>query len=64
MPLACCGGTSKWCVAAARRNCSFTTRPASTSGVSGATKAMLTITHTDALALAHVILVGEPVNSR
>jgi holo-[acyl-carrier protein] synthase len=30
----------------------------------GASKAMLTITHTDSLALAHVILVGEPVTSR
>ena len=30
----------------------------------GASKAMLTITHTDALALAHVILVGESSNAR
>ena len=28
----------------------------------GATRALLTITHTDALALAHVILIGEGVN--
>ena len=30
----------------------------------GATRALLTITHTDTLALAHVILVGDPVNAR
>lgn len=30
----------------------------------GATKALLTITHTDTLALAHVILMGQPVNTR
>ncbi len=30
----------------------------------GASKALLTITHTDSLALAHVILVGEPANAR
>lgn len=29
----------------------------------GATRALLTITHTDTLALAHVILVGDPGNS-
>jgi holo-[acyl-carrier protein] synthase len=28
----------------------------------GASRALLTITHTDSLALAHVILVGDPVN--
>ncbi len=28
----------------------------------GASKAMLTITHTDSLAIAHVILIGEAVN--
>jgi holo-[acyl-carrier protein] synthase len=30
----------------------------------GATRALLTITHTDTLALAHVILVGDPGNPR
>jgi holo-[acyl-carrier protein] synthase len=30
----------------------------------GAVRAHLTITHTDTLALAHVILVGDPVNPR
>ena len=30
----------------------------------GATRALLTITHTDTLALAHVILVGDPANPR
>lgn len=30
----------------------------------GAARALLTITHTDTLALAHVILVGEAVNPR
>ncbi len=29
----------------------------------GASRALLTITHTDTLALAHVILVGDPVNA-
>ena len=41
------------------RNWSFTTPPASTSRRLGATRALLTITHTDALALAHVILVND-----
>jgi holo-[acyl-carrier protein] synthase len=30
----------------------------------GATRALVTITHTDTLALAHVILVGDPANTR
>jgi holo-[acyl-carrier protein] synthase len=30
----------------------------------GATRALLTITHTETLALAHVILVGDPGNAR
>ena len=30
----------------------------------GATRVLLTITHTDTLALAHVILVGDPGNAR
>ena len=44
-------------------HCSFTAPPASTSRASAPSRALLTITHTDTLALAHVILVGDRVNA-
>ena len=56
---ACCGATSKSSAAAVRRNCSCTAAPPGGSRRSAARSSLLTITHSDTLALAQVLLLGD-----
>ena len=44
---------------AARRNCSFTAGPARRFASMGGASSLLTITHSDALALAQVLILGR-----
>ena len=56
---ACSGATSRCSAAADPRNCGFMAPPASPSPGWGRNRALLTITHAQTLAMAHVILVGR-----